>query len=86
MFIRTSLGFIVNADEISSIRSKYIGNPVQPLYNIILVLKNGEEVLVDWFLKDEKSKAIERMNQIFDSLENKIDLSSTDIEKEILRF
>ena len=86
MFIRTSLGFIVNSDDISIIRSKYIGNPVQSLYDIILVLKSGEEVLVDWFPADEKSKAIERMNQIFDSLENKIDLSSTDIEKEILRF
>ena len=54
MFIRTSLGFIVNADDISSIRSKYIGNPVQPLYDIILVLKNGEEILVDWFPANEK--------------------------------
>ena len=86
MFIRTSLGFIVNSDDISIIRSKCIENPAQSFYDIILVLKSGEEVVVDWFPKDEKSKAIERMNQIFDSLENKIDLSSTDIEKEILRF
>ena len=86
MFIRTSLGFIVNSDDISVIKSKCIENPIQSFYDIILVLKGGEEVLVDWFPKDEKSKAIERMNQIFDSLENKIDLSSTDVEKEILRF
>ena len=56
MFIRTSLGFIVNSDDISIIRSKCIENPAQSFYDIILVLKSGEEVVIDWFPKDEKSR------------------------------